>query len=329
MRSAPASDYNAVTHVRPGGRAPRFDEPMTRRAFTIAVLLSWTSAGADDVPDALMIWYNGLAQKAEAALKTDGPQAAIRIYEDALLDPRGEFGRVHLRLGQLYQQISSFAPAASHFRACDADGRVDAMDRELICQDGYRATTAVLTINGLPPKGRVVVVEPVLFAGPFESGGRLPQGEVHLEVETPGRRSAASVVALHGDTEWTAVLGPPRTEAAPIPSDFITSEAPPPEPAPPSGGRATWPYFVAAGVAAGMVGGGLYLGFDSKSQLDDTRDRQIAGTCGAGLCRGDLNDAKSQAGLADGLWMGGVAVAAGTALLWLLLAEDAPAGETP
>lgn len=310
-----------------GGRVPR----ATALAGLVASGLAFFAAPparADDLPPEMLRQLNELTVRAERALKEQGPEAAIRIYEEGMLGPLGELGRISLRLGQLYHELGRNAEAAHHFRACQADTRVDAIDRELICQQGFQAVTAPLEIEDLPPRARVVVLEPTLFAGPFENGGRLPIGRVRLVVEAPGREQAVSDVEVQPPaTKWRAILGPPLEDGRPrhidIPSDFIADE-PPPVPESTGGGVGRWPAYVVGGVGLGLVGGGLYLGLDSSGTLDDVRGRQARGACGPDRCRGDLEDAGDRALLADGLWIGGAVLTVAAGVLWYVL-DDEPA----
>lgn len=279
---------------------------------------------ADDVPPALMRAYNETALRADRVLAEKGPEAAVRIYEEALLNQ--PFGRFHLRLGQLYRTLDRNAEAAVHFRACMADDRVDGLDRELICQPGFAEVTAPLTVEGLPDGGRVVVVVPRDFAGPFESGGRLPLGAVRLTVEAPGREPRSSDLTLEGPTTWQAVLGLLRRQGPVIPADFIGGDDGQPGPDlvgqrsadTGDGGPLRWPAYVTAGVGVGLVGAGVGLGLANRGDLDDIRARQRSGGCDA-FCKQDLLDAQDRAGLADGLWIAGTVVAASAVLVWYLL----------
>ncbi len=290
--------------------------PRTSRLATGALLaLAARPALADDVPPEFTKQFNELARAAEAALRAEGPDAAIRLYEEGLLGPLGEYGRISLRLGQIYQQAGRSADAAAHYRACQDDPRVDAVDREMICRDGFDAVTAPLAIDGLPPRARVVVVEPARFAGPWREGARLPLGPARLVVDAPGRqRAEAEVQVAAPETRWAAVVGPPIESVMQLP--VVVS--PPADEEPSGAGGSPWPAFVLGGVGLGLVGGGLYLGFGSHGALDDARARQADGGCGADHCRGELDDAAGRAKLADGLWIGGAVVAA-AGLVWYLL----------
>ncbi|MEZ4467369.1 MAG: hypothetical protein R3F60_03920 [bacterium] len=285
------------------------------------LLLAALPARADDVPEDLQRAFNQLAREAEALLQSQGPTAAIARYEKALLTDFAGYGRVNLRLGQLYQQEGRHALAAGHFKDCDEDERVDAVDRELICQDGLRASTAPLEIVGLPAGGQVVVLEPVLFAGPLRPGDRLPLGELRVVVEAPGRPPRESRLRLDGPMSWTALLGEaaPMEEAGPLrvlPADPV-DPVDPVDPGGPGEGAVRWPAWAAAGTGVALVGTGLYLGFDNRQTLDDIRDRQQRAEC-PGSCASELSSAEGRAKLADGLWIGGAVVAASSVLLWYL-----------
>lgn len=245
---------------------------------------------------------------AEVDPLVDGdPEAALGRYARALADgPLRGYGRLHLRMGQIHRDRGDAAAAAWHFRECDRDGRLDAFDREQICQKAYAALTAPLRISGLPPAGEVEVLAPEQFAGPFPSGARLPKGDVLLVVRAPGHHPARATVAVQRSTTYEALLGPP-----------IAVETPPPPPR----GLPRWPAYVGLGVGAVLVGAGVGVGVDSASTLDTIRENQRGGDC-VDVCRDELAGARTRALLADGLWIGGATLAAGAAVWWLLAEGD-------
>lgn len=294
------------------------------RIAILSVCLPLFASAADNASRDLMLKFNERALRAEKALEADGPQAAIEIYERAL-DETGQFGRVHLRLGQLYQQLGKAAQAAFHFRACDRDERVDSMDRELICRRVFEEMTAPVTLSEVPPNAAVVVVEPAPFAGPLASGDRLPKGQIRLAVDAPDRIRREAELALDGPLTWSAEVGMERPAGPLIPGDFIV-DGPGPDPdevpavAGPGNGLPVWPAYAAGGLGAALIGGGVFLGLSNNSELDDIRDRQRNGGCGLKFCGSDLADAENMGTIADTLWISGTAVATG-ALVWWLLAD--------
>lgn len=288
------------------------------RTLLICLLFLPRLALADDVPDDFLRAFNQVAREAEAALKQGGPDAAIARFEQALLGDLAGYGRIHLRLGQLRQQQTRYALAARHFEACMGDERVDAVDRELICQEGQRAVTAPVILEGLPPNGRVVVVEPAAFAGPLTSEQRVPLGPLTVVVEVPDHHPRASDLQVTGQLRWTVVVGDPLS--TPLPPGLQLGHAAPPAAADTA---LRWPAWVAAGTGIALVGTGLWLGLDNQKTLDNIRDRQRNGQC-PGICARDLQDAEGTAQLADGLWIGGAVVTAGAVALWYLLDGDAP-----
>ncbi|MCB9549687.1 MAG: hypothetical protein H6706_28100 [Myxococcales bacterium] len=286
------------------------------------LLLAALPARADDVPEDLLRGFNQLAREAEALLRTSGPAAAIARYEQALLSDFAGYGRVHLRLGQLYQQERRFALAARHYTDCDEDERVDAVDRELICQEGQRACTAPVELVDLPAGGQVVVLEPTLFAGPLRSGERVPLGPLRVVVEAPGHPPRESRLTVEGPLNWRVVLGEPLAPAD-VPDEAPPSVLPPEVPPPPGGEALRWPAWAAAGAGVALVGTGLWLGVDNRQTLDDIRDDQRLARC-PGSCATELSEAESRARLADGLWIGGAVVAASSVLFWYLFDGDEP-----
>jgi tetratricopeptide (TPR) repeat protein len=266
------------------------------------------SARADQVDAPVAQRFGELARKAEAAFAQAGPGAAIPLYEQGLAGFPDDYGRIHLRLGQLYQQLGRIAEAAAHFKRCDADTRVEAIDRELICQDGLRSATVPVELLELPPEARVLVVEPLAFAGPLKTGDRLPLGSARLLVEAPQHDRRETTVRVQAPAvRWKVELGAAYT-------DETNAEAPP-EPASKASRR--WPALALGATGLALVGAGLTLGFMNRGGLDDIRHDQSTGACGATHCRGDLDSAETQGYVADGLWMGGAGLTAAGVGLWL------------
>ena len=301
----------------------------------VLVGLCWaTPARADDVSSEFMLRFNELALRAEQALADQGADAAVAIYEQGLVDL--DYGRVHLRLGELEIERGNRARAAGHFRACVRDERVDPMDRELICEAGFESITARLTITGLPKGARVVIVGPPSFVGPVRSGNRIPLGRVDLRVEAPERYPARAEIDVEGPTEWHAIVGEPIDASAAaanveIPEDFIeqdpliTSDDEIDDES--TQGAIRWPAYVAASTGLALVAGGVALGISNRGDLDDLRERQqIPGECGSRYCVDDLDQASSRARLADGMWISGVVVAASSVALWYLFDDVDGAG---
>jgi hypothetical protein len=284
------------------------------RLLALAVAVYPLAASAvDDVPPALAQRYADLARKGEEALNQAGPAAAIPVYEQGLTEFAEPYGRVHLRLAQLHLQLGRTAEAAAHFRACRLDLRVDAIDRDLICRDGFESATAPVTFTGTPPPDtRVVVVEPKPFAGAIASGDRLPIGSARLAVEAPGhaRREMGLRVSAPGVT--FGVEPGLRFAEEPDPAGGVeggaeTSAAP-----------LRWPALLTGAAGLALIGAGLTVGYLNRAELDDIRSRQAAGRCGRAACADDLDAASGQATLADGLWMGGAGLTAAGVGLWFL-----------
>lgn len=282
-----------------------------------AVLAFGPAWAGDSVPDDVMQRFNEAALRAETAQKGAGVEAAIRIYEQLILDG-DDYGRVHLRLGQLYQDSGRAGEAAHHFQLCMDDTRVDPVDRDLICKGGFDASTAELTLVDPPQGATVTLVAPELtpFVGEMRSGTRVPLGAVEVVVSAPGRVDHRETLQVAGPLSWTPPLGAPlgAVAAAPndgiaIPEDFVSDdvEAPPEES---NAGVGRWPAWVTVGVGAALVAGGTTLGFLNRSELDNIRSRQSSGACGAGRCSGELTDAENMATTADALWISGAAITA-------------------
>lgn len=278
-------------------------------AGALVLALVPTAATADSVPPATAARFAELARKAEAAFAQAGPGAALPLYEDGLARFGEDYGRIHLRMGQLYQQLGRNAEAAFAFKRCDADLRVDALDRELICQDGLKAVSAPVTLLAAPPGARVLVVEPVAFAGPLASGDRLPLGTARLLVEAPQHdRKETTIRVVPEGVQWTVELGASYTDEA-------NAE---PQPGDPGPGPRRWPAYVVAGTGLALVGAGVLLGYLNRDALAGIRHDQEKGACGDDHCQSDLDAAETRGTLADGLWIGGAGVTAAGVGLWAL-----------
>lgn len=283
-------------------------------ALLAATLCPAAAFAVDDVPQALARQYADLARKGEEALNQAGPAAAIPVYEQGLAALGEPYGRIHLRLAQLHLQLGRTAEAAAHFRACGLDQRVDAIDRDLVCRDGFESATAPVTFTGSPPpEARVIVVEPKAFAGPVASGDRLPLGSVRLAVEATGhaRREAGLRVTAPGVNFVVEAGLRFAEEAEPGAGPDAAAET--------GTGPRRWPAILTGAVGLALVGAGLTVGYLNRGELDDIRSRQAAGRCGPGACADDLDAASGRGTLADGLWLGGAGLTAAGVGLWFLL----------
>ena len=304
---------------------------MRTRALLFSTLLAAATlpgvVSADEVPRELLLRFNELVQSAERVEASDGTEAAIVVYRDALVDL--SYGRIHLRLARLHQKLDQLGEAAHHFRACTEDARVDETDRELFCQDGFAQTTAVLNLAALPERGQIHIVAPATFAGPIESGQRVPLGPIDLRVEAPGREPSRVRVQVDGPTTWTVELGEAIGESGDVPlhvsSGFVEDDpflVDDDYDEPSAGGPTRWPAYTAAATGLALVAAGVFVGSGSLSDLDDIRSRQAtAGECPS-LCVDELDDAHSRAQMGDALLISGVVVAASSAVLWYLFDED-------
>ena len=120
------------------------------------------------------------------------------------------------------------------------------------------------------------------------------------------------------------------TTTAPTPTAAPTAAPPPPPVEPASEGqKPILPLIVAgAGGVVAIVGGVLYLGgaadvkdYEEKCPLDPALDKHV---CPAGVDPGAGNSAQTRRDLGGGLFVGGIAVAAG-GLIWYVVADPAPA----
>ncbi len=300
---------------------------VVRRLSLSIIVLAAAAQAADDVPEAFMLRFNELALQADRVAERDGPRAAIRAYEDALHSWGADYGRIHLRLGVLYQKLDMAPEAARHFADCRADQRVDELDRETICTSGFEQVARPLSITGLPDGGKVVVLEPSLFAGAIQSGDALPLGKLKLVVEVPGHEPN-TVDHQHDGAPFAAEVGLEKRKRGPmVPDAFVGEGDDPPDDGtggfvqddvePVTGDATRWPAYTAAGLGVALVGAGVTIGFMNRGDLDDIRSKQRAGDCAA-FCAQDLSDVENSAVMADALWISGAAVAASSVLWWYL-----------
>lgn len=304
--------------------------PILALICSVSAIWATASHAADDISEEFMTRFNEVAVAADETLAGGDVDGAIQMFEDLMLE-HGEYGRIHLRLAQLHQVRGRWAQAAHHFWACQQDDRMDQVDRDLICRAGFEENTAplVLETEQSPEGVEVVVIAPEIqpFMGDVTSGERVPVGSIQVVVRAPGREEAVHDLAITTpETRWVPLVGPTPEEAAaaaaqpqPASTSDLTAASPLyPEPEP----MGRWPAYVAAGVGLALVGTGVWLGLDSDATVDDIRDRQSAGRCGADDCVGELDDAATQAGLADGLWISGAAITAGAGVLFFALGGD-------
>lgn len=271
------------------------------------------------VSDELLERFNRLARRARNA-EYEGPAAVIKIYAEAILDPEYEaYGQIHLKLGQLLKKQGRRVDAAYHFRKCFQDHRVEELDRNIICKTGYEDTTTTLEIVDAPPRSRVVILEPSLFSGPFESGGRLPLGRIRLVVEVPGYYPHESTVNLDGPTRWVTELGMKRPKGPLVPDSFLgdsqkkeSSEAlaeetiaPPPAQAK---GPSTIPYWIVGGVGAAVGTVGIIMGADAVNKSKQANQ--------------DRDALRQRAIVGDIMGWSGFSVAAGAAAWYLLTPSE-------
>lgn len=288
----------------------------------LPIVLSLFSPGIS-ADDEILARFNQVAAEAAEVRKNGGDEAAIQIYEEALLDPRNSnYGGIHLRLGQLQKTANRNADAAFHFQKCTQDERVDLIDRDVICKNGFDSVTTTLTIENLPLDGQVTIVEPTHFAGPFQSGSRLPKGQIQLEVKAEGQENGVFVIALNGPLVWQAKTGLRKRAGPLIPAGFLgpkTSEMTteqldvPPEVAE----RIRWPAYTAVALGAALIGTGIVIGEKNRERLSQIRGNEASDAFYDSKPR--LDEAHEAAILADSLWISGVVCAASSVAFWYLL----------
>ena len=254
------------------------------------------------------------ALRALTAKTTGAPAAdAIAQYRAALDGELAGYGRAHLVLAELYLREKTWADAATHFKACLADDRVDPIDRDLVCQGGLKAATAPL--DGLPPGATARLLSPKAFAGPVVNGDRVPRGEVELEVTLAGRVTTTRVPVDERAT-WRSipdafVADDPKVE---VPEGFVAAAE---DPVPPADDALRWPAYASAGLGAVLLGTGLGVGLTGQGELEDLRARQAGGTWGVSD-RQALTRLESDAKTADILVYTGAGLMVASVALWFL-----------
>lgn len=277
-----------------------------------------TAQAADRVDAQVRDALRALSARASKA----SPADAIALYRDALNGPLKGYGRAHLLLAELHVRRSDWTEAATHFKACLADERVDPIDRDLVCQGGLNDATAPL--EGLPAGATARVIAPKSFAGPVRNGDRLPRGEVELEVTVNGRAATARVPVTTRAT-WRPPVKVPDSFVSDdppidVPEGFVAAAQ---SPVPPADEAIRWPAYASAGLGAVLLGTGLAIGLSGQSELEDVRDRQAAGMWGASE-RQALTRLESDATTADVLTYTGAGLMAAAVALWFIFDSDTP-----
>ena len=273
------------------------------------------------VGEEVLLRFNAVAARANEVRAQRGIDAAIDVYEEALTDPQNQgYGQFHLRLGQLYKRTDRLAAAAYHFGKCSADERVDSVDREIICQQGFTQVTAPLYIDDLPDTAQAILIYPEQFAGPLRSGDRLPLGQLKIVVEAPGRTPRESTITLEGDQRWRAALGMTKRDGPLVPDEFLTKRL---------GGiqddesmdvaqPIRWPAYTVGAIGVAMFGAGIAIGVNNLTNLSNVRLKYEASRCGSDSCGGEFERAAEVANIADGLWISGAIMLATSAGLYFL-----------
>jgi hypothetical protein len=156
--------------------------------FYLFLLLNINLVFADDYTPQIEEEYQKLALTAEGAINQGNFNQGIDIYIRGLNQLK--HGRIHLRLGQLFQKKAEnssssleyqedMALAFYHYSACISDPKLDALDKKLLCINPFENISAPLYITG---KYKSLWIEkPTLLKREFISGSRLPKGEVELK----------------------------------------------------------------------------------------------------------------------------------------------------
>ena len=128
--------------------------------------------------------------KAESYVLAGKLEEALTIYKTSI-DLFEKVGLIHLRIAQLYQQLAQSVTnekekhslnvqAAYYYQQCMLDQTLSNLYRNNICKSALESLTSPLLIAGNSDSVRII--KPEYFAGPVQSGMRLPNGPVQLEV---------------------------------------------------------------------------------------------------------------------------------------------------
>jgi hypothetical protein len=111
---------------------------------------------------------------------------------------KGEQGKIHLRLAQLYHKKVKLEPtpevafkfearSAYHFLLCSQSEGLSSILREDICKAQVQRRLKPLQVKGKVEK--ITVRHPAPFQGPIKPGGLLPKGMVSLEIIVSKKRA--------------------------------------------------------------------------------------------------------------------------------------------
>jgi serine/threonine-protein kinase len=303
-------------------------------------LLALTSALAF-APDALA--QDASSQAAAQALfeqarqlMTDGryAEACPKLAESQRLDPGA--GTL-LNLGHCYEKNGQTASAWVTFKdaaaAADLKHRDDWSSRARERSAALVPILSKLTID-VPPEGRpegLQVRRDGVNVGGAEWGVPIPvdPGEHTIEALAPGKKKWTTKVSIGKQSDQQRVTVPGLETEQTV---SVTPVPPPPESAPqqppPPGGEPPAPVDTSVGSGqrtAGLVVGGVgvagvvvgsIFGFSAMSKNSNSKDECPTTTCTNPQGKADADDAKSAATLSSVFFIGGVALAAGGAVLY-------------
>ena len=155
----------------------------------LSVLLNPNALLADTYPQNIEEKYQVLASEAENLINQGNFNQGIDLYVKSLKTIN--HGRIHLRLGQLYQKRADnasnqmqyqedFALAFYHYQKCIQDQKVDDLDRQLLCQTPFDAMSHPLFVTGKYKS--IFLDKPMVLRQEFISGSKLPRGDVEFRV---------------------------------------------------------------------------------------------------------------------------------------------------
>jgi hypothetical protein len=284
------------------------------RAAGFALALAPAVARAED-PNA---HAEGLFAEGRALLERGNFAEACPILESSqALEPA--VGTL-LNLALCYEKLGRSASAWAAWRdaALLAERTHDPQARQALARKRAAA------LEGTIPHIVLKVTDPELVGlAVTKDGAPLDRGSwstdlvvdpgVHtFTASAPGKRAWTSSVKVDGAASVELVV--PPLDDVPAASPPPTPPAPPPVPPPTPLRTAGW-IATGAGVATAIVG--IAFGLSAKSQFDQTATHCTDTFCDA-QGSADRHDAVVHGNVATGVFVGGLVVAAGGAVLWIL-----------
>jgi hypothetical protein len=201
----------------------------------LGIFLNVKPVIADQYPRNIEEAYQALASDAETLINQGNFNQGIELYIKSLKTIN--HGRIHLRLGQLYQKRAEnasnqmqyqedFALSFYHYQKCIQDQKVDELDRQLLCQTPFDTMSHPLFITGKYKS--LFLDKPIVLRQEFISGSKLPKGDAEFRVVDEDTQIEYLVkVKIPAPKDVYHLPGPPNilpTQPL-ISNDFITPDS--------------------------------------------------------------------------------------------------------